>query len=140
MNTLFKASGLPRGEISTKKVSRKIQQQAQLAARNATSDFTALYIVFENVEYRHTVFIHQPLGALKKKKWNSNDNMDNQRKEKKTFFVSVIEAKMFSVNSPFDFDFIVYIQHRKYIVRSIAKYVINLAVPFYIHVLVLYVF
>lgn len=65
MNTLFKASGLPRGEISTKEVSRKIQQQAQLAARNATSDFTALYSVFE--KYRHTVFIRQPPGALKKK-------------------------------------------------------------------------
>lgn len=82
MNTLFKASGLPRGEISTKEVSRKIQQQAQLAARNATSDFTALYIVFENVEYPHTVFIHQPLGALKKMSFKRQNGQSEEKKKK----------------------------------------------------------
>lgn len=50
---------------------------------------------------------------------------------------------MFSVNWPFYLDFIVYIYNiGKYIVRSLAKYVMNLAVPCYFlhHVLILYVF
>lgn len=67
-NSRGEASGRPGGEISTKEVSRKIQHQAQLAARNANSDFAALYIVFENGEYRLFCIYYQPLGALKKEK------------------------------------------------------------------------
>lgn len=54
----FKLQGCLGERLSTKKKSeQKIQQQARLAGKNLTSDFTALYIVFETVEYQHIVFI-----------------------------------------------------------------------------------
>lgn len=57
MNTLFKLQGCLGERLSTRKSEQKIQQQARLAVKNQTSDFTALYIVFETVEYQHIVFI-----------------------------------------------------------------------------------
>lgn len=45
------------GRDSAQESEQKFQQQARLAVKHQTSDFSALYIVFETVEYQHIVFI-----------------------------------------------------------------------------------
>lgn len=57
MNTLFKLQGCLGERDSAQESEQKIQQQARLAVKHQTSDFSALYIVFETVEYQHIVFI-----------------------------------------------------------------------------------
>lgn len=49
MNTFFKLQGCQGERLSTRKSKQKIQQQACFQS----SDFIALYIVFETVEYQH---------------------------------------------------------------------------------------
>lgn len=53
---VLQASGLPRGETQHKK-KKKSEQKNSAAGSVCLPDVTALYIVFESVDYRHIVFI-----------------------------------------------------------------------------------